>query len=214
MRTRSLSFAALLFLACAGSKPAGDRAATATNAPALSASERSMAVEEMERTRKAFLASLEGLTDAQYRYKPAPDRWSVAEVAEHIAVSEEMLLGMIKERILKAPASPELLSQVQPDSALLISRVTDRSTKVQAPEMLRPSGRFPTVDAVRAAFNQGRDKNIEFMKTAPENLHAYAGPHPVLKVLDGYQWLLLVSAHSSRHTAQILEVKADPKFPR
>ena len=32
--------------------------------------------------------------------------------------------------------------------------------------------------------------------------------------LDGYQWLLLLSTHSERHTAQIEEVKADPNFPK
>jgi hypothetical protein len=31
--------------------------------------------------------------------------------------------------------------------------------------------------------------------------------------MDGYQWILAVAAHSARHTQQILEVKADPKFP-
>jgi len=35
----------------------------------------------------------------------------------------------------------------------------------------------------------------------------------VFKTLDTYQWILLTSAHMRRHTAQILEVKADPNFP-
>ena len=39
-------------------------------------------------------------------------------------------------------------------------------------------------------------------------------PHPALKTIDAYQWLLLLAAHSARHTAQIEEVKADPNFPK
>jgi hypothetical protein len=31
---------------------------------------------------------------------------------------------------------------------------------------------------------------------------------------DGYQWLVLISAHSARHTLHIEEVKADPNFPK
>jgi hypothetical protein len=31
--------------------------------------------------------------------------------------------------------------------------------------------------------------------------------------MDAYQWLLLLAAHTERHTAQIEEIKADPKFP-
>jgi hypothetical protein len=32
--------------------------------------------------------------------------------------------------------------------------------------------------------------------------------------LDAYRWVLLMSAHTERHTNQIKEVKADPNFPK
>jgi hypothetical protein len=32
--------------------------------------------------------------------------------------------------------------------------------------------------------------------------------------MDAYQWLLLLAAHSARHTAQILEVEANPGYPK
>jgi hypothetical protein len=32
--------------------------------------------------------------------------------------------------------------------------------------------------------------------------------------MDAYQWLIFNGAHCKRHTAQILEVKADPNFPK
>jgi hypothetical protein len=38
-------------------------------------------------------------------------------------------------------------------------------------------------------------------------------PHPVMGLLDAYQWVLLVSAHAARHTKQIEEVKTSAKFP-
>ena len=37
---------------------------------------------------------------------------------------------------------------------------------------------------------------------------------PAAKDLDGIQWVLFIAAHSERHTAQMLEVKADPNFPK
>jgi len=30
---------------------------------------------------------------------------------------------------------------------------------------------------------------------------------------DAYQWLLLISAHVQRHVPQIMEIKADRRFP-
>jgi hypothetical protein len=38
--------------------------------------------------------------------------------------------------------------------------------------------------------------------------------HPMLKTIDAYQVMLLLSAHCERHTAQIDEVKADPHYPK
>lgn len=212
---RGLSLAALLLLACAGPKAAAPPAATAaTGGATLSDAERASAVKDLEASRQAFLASLQGLSEAQFRFKPAPDRWSVAEVAEHIAVSEDLLFGMVTQKIMSTPTPPELLAQVQHDDERLRQQVIDRSTPRKAPEMLNPTGRFPTPDAVRAAFGQSRDRTVAYVQSTKDDLRGHAGPHPLLKALDAYQWLLLLSAHSARHTAQIEEVKADPKFPR
>lgn len=214
MHTRSLTITALLFWACATPRPAANTQVTAGAAAALTDSDRDAAVKYMEETRDAFLTSLDGLSDAQYRFKPAPDRWSVAEVAEHIAVSENMLFGMINEKMLKTPAPPEMISQINRDDGRLRTLVTDRTTKRHAPEMLQPAGRFPTADAVKQAFSQSRGKTVEFVKTTQLNLRSYASPHPALGPLDGYQWMIVLAAHTARHTAQIHEVKADPRFPR
>jgi hypothetical protein len=54
------------------------------------------------------------------------------------------------------------------------------------------------------------------VKTTQEDLrdHLFDHPVPVIGTLDGYQWIMLISGHTRRHTAQILEVKADPNFPK
>jgi hypothetical protein len=39
------------------------------------------------------------------------------------------------------------------------------------------------------------------------------GDSPLGK-LDGYEFLLFTGAHSERHTKQMLEVRADPNFPK
>ncbi len=51
------------------------------------------------------------------------------------------------------------------------------------------------------------------MKTTTDDLRGHGAPHPVFKMLDGYQWVLLLSGHSARHTAQIEEVKAGAGYP-
>ena len=55
---------------------------------------------------------------------------------------------------------------------------------------------------------------MDYVHTTNDDLRDHFGPHPMLGTLDAYQWILLISAHSERHTKQIEEVKADPNFPR
>lgn len=199
---------------CAGSN-ASTAATAAPHTPGpISAAERDAVVKDLDASRQAFLASLQGLSEAQYRYKPAPDRWSIAEVAEHIVLADERLFGVITQKVMGAPTDAKLLAQVPHDDARLRTMVTDRSKKVQAPEFLKPTGRFPTMESVQAAFGESRGKILTYAQTTQDDLRGHAAPHPLLKALDGYQWLLLLSAHCERHTAQIAEVKADPNFPR
>jgi len=58
--------------------------AMAADGGTLSDSERGFLIEQMEMSKKAFLASVSGLSEAQWKFKPAPAVWSVAECAEHI----------------------------------------------------------------------------------------------------------------------------------
>jgi hypothetical protein len=186
--------------------------AAATAATTLSAQDRQKATDHLDQTRKDFLASISGLSEAQWKYKPAPDRWSIAEVAEHIAISEETILGIVTDRVLKAPPAPAGEAKVTDEK--VIQTVTDRSGKVQAPEMLKPVGKWASQAELTQAFEQRRTKTIDYVKTTQDDLRGHAGPHPMLGSLDGYQWVLLLSAHSARHTAQIEEVKADPGYPK
>ncbi len=177
----------------------------------LTQKERDSLVQHLQQTRQAFLDSISGLSDAQWAFKAGPDRWSIAEVAEHIAVSETTLLQLVTDQILKAPAVPQNPNPI-PDEKLL-GFLRDRTSKFQAPEMLKPTSRWATRDALTKDFLTARDKTMTYVKTTTDDLHGHAGPHPVFKTLDGYQWVLLLSGHSARHTAQIEEVKTSAGYP-
>ncbi len=179
----------------------------------LTPEERELALKSFQTTRDNFLKSIAGLSQKQWTFKSAPDRWSVAEVSEHITISEQKLIGLVQQ-VTKSPATPEKRDQVKGKDELVLQRVPDRSHKAQAPEFLKPTGQFATEADLVKAFTERRDANMEYVKTTNDDLRDHFFDHPALGTLDGYQWLLLVSAHSARHTAQIEEVKADPNFPK
>jgi uncharacterized damage-inducible protein DinB len=185
------------------------------SAPAtLTPAERELALKSFQATRDNFLKSIAGLSPKQWAFKPAPDRWSVAEVAEHIAVSESSLFELVQTRVMQSPAAPEKREQVKGKDEMVLERIPDRTHKAQAPEFLRPTGRWATEADLTKAFEASRKATMDYIRTTSDDLRDHFFDHPVLGTLDGYQWLLLISAHSARHTAQIEEVKADPNFPK
>jgi hypothetical protein len=194
------------------SAPFGRRIASARPAGSLTAKEREAALKHLEETRASFLRSIEGLSEAQWNYKAAPDRWSVAEVAEHIALSESLILQLVNERVLKTPATKQPAGA--PTDETVIKTITDRSGKAQAPEILKPTGKWATREALTKDFSDARARTIAYVRETQEDLRAHYAPHPLLKSIDAYQWLLLLSAHTARHTAQIEEVKAAAGFPQ
>ncbi len=180
----------------------------------LSPAEREHAVAELESSRAAFLEATNSLSEGQWNFKPAPDRWSIAECAEHIGVTETLVLNLITEKALKGPGEPEKRALVQGKDTALMTAAVDRSTKFKAPEAIQPTRRWATSGEITKNVLENRARTIEFIHGTQEDLRDHFMDHPVFKTLDTYQWILLTSAHMRRHTAQILEVKADPNFPK
>jgi hypothetical protein len=182
-----------------------------TAAP-LTPEELARAREHLQKTSAAFVASTAGLSEAQLNFKPGPTRWSVAEVAEHIAAAEDGLRDLIEGQVLQAPARTESVNVKEIDDFVL-AVIPDRTNKVQAPEPLLPSKRFGGLAGSLKHFKESRAKTIALLEQT-KDLRDHAIDSPLGKKLDAYQWLLFISAHSERHTKQINEVKADPNFPK
>jgi hypothetical protein len=185
----------------------------ALHAQELTKEDRDKAIKYLETTRAAVLEATKGLSDAQWNFKPATNRWSVAEVTEHIASAEEFLMDLVQKQVMTAP--PRAAGEdVKSIDDFVLKAIPDRSVKAQAPEPLQPNNRFGTPKESLKHFGESRDKTVAFLKTTKDlRQHAFESP-PLGKKLDGYEWVLFIAAHSERHTKQIEEVKADPNFPK
>jgi uncharacterized damage-inducible protein DinB len=169
-------------------------------------------VNYLEKTRQGVLAATTNLSDAQWNFKQATNRWSVAEVVEHIAAAEDLFRSMIQGKVMKAPARTEA-EDLKALDQLVLQKVPDRSVKAQAPEPLKPNNRFGSPQASLKHFQESRARTVAFLKTT-RDLRLHAADSPLGRKLDAYQWLLFIAAHSERHTRQIEEVKTDPNFPK
>jgi DinB superfamily len=178
----------------------------------LTQADRDRAMKYLESTKQGVIDATTGLSDAQWNFKPAPDRWSAAEVMEHIAAAEGFLREMIEDKVMSAPPRPEGEDVHAIDEGVL-TMVPDRSHKAQAPDPLKPTNRYGSPQGSLKEFVDSRAKTETFL-TTHDDLRAHAIDSPIGKKLDAYEWVLFIGAHSERHTKQILEVKADPNFPK
>ena len=180
----------------------------------LTKEERDFAANYMKETKEIFLKEINGLSEAQLNFKTSPEKWSIAQCIEHIAIAETALMLAVQEK-LKEPADPARHATVKATDQDVIKTVTDRSRKSTAPEFLQPKDdKFKSIDDAIKSFIQQRDKNIAYVMSTNDDLRNHYGAHAILGPIDTYQVVLLIAAHSRRHTLQIEEVKADPNFPK
>src|SRR5260221_7348612 len=74
--------------------------------------------------------------------KPAPDRWSAANIVEHLAIVEGRIAGRFAGLIAEARASGHAAeSSTDPILPTIdMTRVTDRSGRINAPDPIQPTG--------------------------------------------------------------------------
>ena len=174
--------------------------------------ERAQVLTWLDESRKEFLAAIYGLTDEQWKWKPAPDRWSVGEVAEHIVLAEAGQFANVKKAIASAP-DPAWEAKTKGKTETLVRVLAPRLGKAQAPEAIVPKGGM-TQAQVKDRFEKQRSEMVKFATEADVPLKQSTVDNPFFGPLNGYQWLIYAPLHTMRHDKQIAEVKATAGYPR
>lgn len=170
-------------------------------------------INRLKDSKNDLLKAVAGLTDAQLEFKPAPDRWSIIDVVEHLTIVEKSMMDAEKKLVAEAP-NPEKKKDMKYTDAQLIAMVEDRSRKQMTPPTMMPKHNYASpADAVNAFVAQ-RDQLIDYVSNTKDMLRAHITNDPNFGYVDAYQLLLFNAAHTMRHIKQIDEVKADPGFPK
>ncbi len=195
------------------------------NAAVASATEQSLTPQELEQgrlfleqTRNSVIGATRGLSEAQWKFKPSPDRWSIAGNLDHIVTVQERVLGPVLGLLATAPAPPAGFDARLID-AIVIHQFPTRLDKFQAPEFVRPAGEIVPSELLERLVANYKDLKERLETTTCLRQHAIESP-PLKAVskgthslMDGYHWILAAGAHTERHVRQMLEVMADPSYP-
>jgi len=184
--------------------------------------------DDIDQTRASLFESVEGLSADEHGSRPAPDRWSVAEILEHLSLVERGVARVVARLLEKAEAAGQGKADGQtqavagqthgasgqtPEAAAAFAPVSiaefveqTRTQKLNAPENARPAG-VPAADSL----SHLRDSRAALHALRPRVERADCSsarpPHPVWGPLNLYQWLLFLGAHEARHLAQIEALK-------
>ena len=175
------------------------------------AADQKYTVENLKRTRDELIRETENLTDAQWHFHETPERWSIAEVVEHLALWEIIWAREISIGARSKP-QPELNQTSRPDS--YYSSFIMEDTPHKAPDIAKPTGFIRGKDNL-TFFKRLRDQAIGYADTTKTDMRAHfeftaAGNSPRnMHQVYIYQW-----GHVDRHLRQIRKVKAHPGYPK
>jgi hypothetical protein len=179
----------------------------------LTDKERKFGVDLLTSTQKELNDITKRLSDAQLKFKPAADKWSVEDCVKHIAVTE-MGLWRMTDSIINTSANPEKRGEIKMSDSQVVAMMTDRSFKAKAaPEALPENTPYKSLNDALTSFNENRAKLVQYVQTTDKDLRNHVVAFP-MGHFDSFQMIIFIGAHSKRHIDQMKEIMADAGFPK
>jgi hypothetical protein len=168
--------------------------------------DRRSVLERLSEMLPALRSELEGLTSDRLTYHPAPGAWSILDCVEHIATAESVMFVLIARR------SPPVASPAEGREDKDFRGSLNRARKFSAPDSLRPSQRYASLEAALDAFAEWRGRTIRYIEEGAGDLRSRTTIHPVAGEITCRECLALPMGHPLRRLEQIREIQASPGF--
>ncbi len=167
-------------------------------------------VSQLTRTREALIKETENLSPDQWQFKESPERWSIAEIVEHLGNWELLWARELAMITLNKP-NPELRNICKPDTYYQTFIMEDKLHN--ASDISRPSGFIKGQDTI-LWFTKLRNDNIRFAEGIKVNLRDQFEMTALENPRNMYNVYIYVWGHVDRHIKQIQKVKGNVIFPK
>jgi hypothetical protein len=187
--------------------------ATAQDANTWSETDRKYLLEDLTRSRDQLVKETQNLTEAQWNFKEAPDRWSIKEVVEHIAIWELLFQREISQAISAGP-QPDFAKAAKPDSVYLgFIMETKPHVSVEYTK--------PFTFSLPMGLNSGQNNKAWLLKMRNESIHYLTGATEDLRMYflkagrpNVHQVYINTFGHADRHLRQIQKIKQHKAYPK
>ncbi len=163
----------------------------------------------LQETRYALHKTLAQVDNELWRKRPDSLSWSIVQISDHILKAELAVYGQLSngKQTIDSESKPNEANREM--DKMIIRLATDRSVKMQSPESILPGDSWETPEEYLKSFDETRDATISFLKGVKFPLRDYSAHFaPMNQPIDGYQWILVIAAHTQRHIGQIEELLA------
>ncbi len=174
-------------------------------------------IEELKRDAEDLA---QGLSEAQFNWRPAPDKWSINECLEHLNITARLYWPILAEAVNGARINGWFSDgpYKRPWVGNLMIRLIEPPTrmKFKASRRFRPPADIPMAQ-VLAQFMAFQDRLLDLVRDANGvdlGRPRISSPGRKLFKLTLGQGFGLVTAHERRHLWQARQIKENPGFPR
>jgi hypothetical protein len=174
--------------------------------------DKKLLLDNLIRSKEEILKETQGLSKKQWDFKESPDRWSINQIVEHIALWEILFMHEIS-RALATP--PNATFPGAPDS-VFFDQDPKGLKKNNALEYTKPFS-----FAVPLGNNEGksnvtwlttmRNESIDYITKETKNIRLQ---YDYCSGANVHQYYIMIFSHTDRHLRQIKKVKAHPNYPK
>jgi hypothetical protein len=158
--------------------------------------------------RNALLSAVSTLPPERWTERPAPGRWSIVDLFEHLYKVEHSCARVIAKGLAEAQSAgcPAETSTDSVLGALDQYQLRDRSQKRQVPDRVAPTESWSPDQALQK-LTASRAELHDAMRAADGlALGTVVQTHARLGEIDLYKWILFVGEHEARHAQQAAEI--------
>lgn len=160
--------------------------------------------QRLEQEKETLLQRISTLRPEEYTQQPAPNAWSVAQIVNHLYLSEQLSLAYLRKK-LSFPDTVPPYRMTSWSGIALIKLTFWSSWRVKAPATIDMWKQQPLLDAdeVASKWKELRQELISFLDTHAPQFHSHlVFRHPFAGRLTMRQMLIFMTDHLVHHRKQ------------
>lgn len=160
-----------------------------------------------DKIRERLRETVGSLTVEQLNYLPEGEKWTVAQIVEHLSLVDDGMTRISARLLRKARENGKAADGTVKISEEFLRKIYEANDqKLKAPEIVHPQGKQTIAESL-AKMEENR-KRLNELRPLFESVECsdYKFPHPAFGELTAHEWLALLGGHEARHLKQIKRI--------